>query len=118
MPLTRGPDRGTGVAVAVDLVNTWDELMDEPDLIEGVRDVRYWIDWHGLHEAAKRIEEPDGVLRHVAERVLGPRLPRFRARNGTTRSRPYGRAERRPVPRYRGPQQYARAFGVGCTAQA
>src|SRR5256885_10021068 len=59
MPLTRGPDRGTGVAVAVDLVNTWDELMDEPDLIEGLRDVRYWLDWHGLHEAARRVRERD-----------------------------------------------------------
>jgi len=77
MPLTRGPDRGTGVGVAVDLVNTWDELMDEPDLIEGVRDVRYWIDWHGLHEAAKRIEEPDvdraRKLRSRFERVFDAR---------------------------------------------
>lgn len=57
--MTRGPDRGTGVGLAVDLVNTWDELEEEPDLIEGLRDVRYWLDWHGLHEAAKRMREPD-----------------------------------------------------------
>jgi predicted RNA-binding Zn ribbon-like protein len=59
MPLTRGPDRGTGVGLAVDLVNTWDELEEEPDLIEGVRDVRYWLDWHGLSEAAKRVKQRD-----------------------------------------------------------
>lgn len=58
MPLTR-QGRGTGVAVAVDLVNTWDELEDEPDLIEGVRDVRTWLEWHGLHEAAKRVRAVD-----------------------------------------------------------
>src|SRR5262249_8329318 len=55
MPLTRDQTRGTGLAVAVDLVNTWDELEDEPDLIEGLADVRYWLDWHGLHTAAKRL---------------------------------------------------------------
>lgn len=59
MPLTRGPDRGTGAGVAVDLVNTWDELEDEPDLIDDVRDVRTWLDWHGLHEAAKRVRAAD-----------------------------------------------------------
>jgi predicted RNA-binding Zn ribbon-like protein len=58
MPLTqRG--RGTGVALAVDLINTWDELEDEPDLIEGLADVRYWLDWHGLHRAAKRMRTAD-----------------------------------------------------------
>jgi len=40
MPLTRDETRGTGLAVAVDLVNTWDELEAEPDLIEGLADVR------------------------------------------------------------------------------
>jgi predicted RNA-binding Zn ribbon-like protein len=57
--MTRGPERGTAVAVAVDLVNTWDELEEEPDLIEGLRDVRYWLDWHGLHAAAKRMQDAD-----------------------------------------------------------
>jgi predicted RNA-binding Zn ribbon-like protein len=58
MPLTR-EGRGTRVAVAVDLVNTWDELEDEPDLIEGVRDVRTWLDWHGLHRAATQVRAAD-----------------------------------------------------------
>jgi predicted RNA-binding Zn ribbon-like protein len=58
MPLTN-EGRGTGVAVAVDLVNTWDELEEEPDLIDDVRDVRTWLDWHGLHEAAKRMKPAD-----------------------------------------------------------
>jgi predicted RNA-binding Zn ribbon-like protein len=59
MPLTRDDTRGSGLALAVDLVNTWDELEPEPDLIEGLRDVRYWLDWHGLHEAAKQVREQD-----------------------------------------------------------
>src|SRR5690349_15569889 len=59
MPLTRGHGRGTGVIVAVDLVNTWDELEEEPDLIEDLRDVRTWLDHHGLHEAAKRLKPRD-----------------------------------------------------------
>src|SRR5262249_45774400 len=58
MPLTK-EGRGTGAAVAVDLVNTWDELEDEPDLIEDVRDLRTWLDWHGLHKAAKRMKPAD-----------------------------------------------------------
>jgi predicted RNA-binding Zn ribbon-like protein len=77
MPLTRGPDRGTGVGVAVDLVNTWDELEDEPDLIEGVRDVRTWLDWHGLHGAAERMRESDvervRALRSRFDRVFDAR---------------------------------------------
>jgi predicted RNA-binding Zn ribbon-like protein len=57
--MTRGPDRGTGVGLAVDLVNTWDELEEDPDLIDDVRDVRFWLDWHGLHTAAKQMTEKD-----------------------------------------------------------
>ena len=76
MPLTR-QGRGTGVAVAVDLVNTWDELEDEPDLIEGVRDVRTWLEWHGLHEAAKRVRAADvdrvRALRARFDRVFDAR---------------------------------------------
>jgi predicted RNA-binding Zn ribbon-like protein len=76
MPLTR-EGRGTGVAVAVDLVNTWDELEDEPDLIEDVRDVRTWLDWHGLHEAAKRVKPADvdraRALRDRFDRVFDAR---------------------------------------------
>ena len=53
MPLTRDETRGSGLAVAIDLVNTWDELEPEPDLIEGLQDVRTWLEWHGLSAAAK-----------------------------------------------------------------
>jgi predicted RNA-binding Zn ribbon-like protein len=59
MPLTRDETRGSGVAVAVDLVNTWDELHPEPDLIEGLVDVRTWLEWHGLTTAAGQLEERD-----------------------------------------------------------
>jgi predicted RNA-binding Zn ribbon-like protein len=58
MPLTR-EGRGTGLAVAVDLVNTWDLLEPEPDLIEGLVDVRTWLTWHGLDRAADRMRESD-----------------------------------------------------------
>ena len=58
MPLTQ-EGRGTGLALAVDLVNTWDELEDEPELIEDVEDVRYWLTWHGLHRAAKGTRAQD-----------------------------------------------------------
>ena len=59
MPLTRDETRGSGLAVAIDLVNTWDELEPEPDLIEGLEDVRTWLEWHGLSAAAKRVGETD-----------------------------------------------------------
>jgi len=58
MPLTK-EGRRTGLAVAVDLVNTWDELEHEPDLIEGLDDVRVWLTWHGLDRAADELREPD-----------------------------------------------------------
>jgi predicted RNA-binding Zn ribbon-like protein len=45
--------------LAVDLVNTWDELEPEPDLIEGLVDVRTWLTWHGLDRAASAMREPD-----------------------------------------------------------
>jgi predicted RNA-binding Zn ribbon-like protein len=59
MPLTRDETRGSGLAVAIDLINTWDELEPEPDLIEGLDDVRTWLEWHGLMTAAKRVGEAD-----------------------------------------------------------
>ncbi len=59
MPLTRDETRGSGLAVAIDLINTWDELEPEPDLIEGVTDIRTWLEWHGLSIAAKRMGEAD-----------------------------------------------------------
>jgi predicted RNA-binding Zn ribbon-like protein len=73
MPLTSDETRGSGVAVAVDLVNTWDELHPEPDLIEGVADVRTWLEWHGLSAVAAQLreEDVDGV------RALRARLDRI-----------------------------------------
>ena len=61
MPLTRGEGRGTGLMLAVDLVNTWDELEPEPDLIEGPDDVRTWLTWHGLDRVAKDVRDVDAV---------------------------------------------------------
>jgi predicted RNA-binding Zn ribbon-like protein len=58
MPLTK-EGRGTGLTVAVDLVNTWDELEEEPELIEDVDDVRFWLTWHGLNRAAKEVRASD-----------------------------------------------------------
>src|SRR3954466_3446091 len=55
MPLTSDETRGSGLAVSIDLINTWDELEPEPDLIEGLTDVRTWLEWHGLSAAAKRM---------------------------------------------------------------
>ena len=59
MPLTRGEGRGTGAIVAVDLVNTWDELEHVPNLIDDLRDIHTWLDHHGLHEAAARLKPRD-----------------------------------------------------------
>jgi predicted RNA-binding Zn ribbon-like protein len=58
MPLTK-EGRGTGLALAIDLVNTWDELEHEPELIEGVEDVRVWLTWHGLDRAARHVGASD-----------------------------------------------------------
>jgi predicted RNA-binding Zn ribbon-like protein len=59
MPLTRDETRGSGLALAVDLVNTWDDLHPEPDLIEGLVDVRTWLEHHGLKTAAAQVTEED-----------------------------------------------------------
>jgi predicted RNA-binding Zn ribbon-like protein len=58
MPLTK-EGRGTGVSLAVDLVNSWDELEDPQDLIENADDVRYLLEWHGLSAAAKTVGDRD-----------------------------------------------------------
>ena len=70
MPLTRDETRGSGMAVAVDLVNTWDELHTEPDLIEGLVDVRTWLEWHGLKTAAAQLGEQDvDAVRALRDRL-------------------------------------------------
>jgi predicted RNA-binding Zn ribbon-like protein len=71
MPLTR-EGRGTGAALAVDLVNTFDEFPRPEDLIEGPEDVRYLLEWHGLSTAARTVDDGD------VERLRGLRA-RFAA---------------------------------------
>jgi predicted RNA-binding Zn ribbon-like protein len=71
MPLTE-KGRGTGVALAVDLINTWDELEDPPDLIEGPADVRVWLEWHGFRRVARGIRAADVErVRRLRERLEG-----------------------------------------------
>jgi predicted RNA-binding Zn ribbon-like protein len=72
MPLIRDETRGSGLAVAIDLINTWDELHEEPDKIEGLVDVRTWLEWHGLKTAAAKLGEQDVD----AVRALRARLDR------------------------------------------
>src|SRR3954464_12722079 len=94
MPLTR-EGRGTGVAVAVALVNPDGLLEDEPDLIEDVRDVRTWLDWHGLHQAAKRMKRADAdrvrELRSRFDRVFDATSETEAVRLLNDLSRDYGR---------------------------
>jgi len=55
--------------LAVDIVNTWDELHTPKDLIEDLADVRYLLEWHGLSAAAGRGREPDVQrLRDIRDR--------------------------------------------------
>ncbi len=58
MPLTE-LGRGTGVAVAVDLVNFWDELVRPPELLRDAESLRTWLRWHGFEEAARVVTEDD-----------------------------------------------------------
>jgi predicted RNA-binding Zn ribbon-like protein len=51
--------RGTGAAVAVDLVNTWDEFERDPDRLRSIADVRGWLEWHGFDRAARRTRAQD-----------------------------------------------------------
>src|SRR5262249_20056211 len=56
MPLS--PQRGDGAAMAVDLVNSWDEYDDPPELLSA-RWLERWLAWHGLDGAAARISDRD-----------------------------------------------------------
>src|SRR5689334_22240551 len=58
MPLSK-EGRGTGWALAVDIVNTWDEYPRPMDLVEGVEDVQTVLRWHGLEDAADVVEARD-----------------------------------------------------------
>jgi predicted RNA-binding Zn ribbon-like protein len=68
MPLTK-LGRGGGVALAVDLLNSWDELEPEPDLLSPRWLARY-LEFHGFAEAGARIGEADVALaRKLRERL-------------------------------------------------
>jgi len=73
MPLSR-EGRGTGWALAVDIVNTWDEYPRPMDLVEGLEDVQTVLRWHGLPDAAEAVEPRDvdrfRTLRARLERVF------------------------------------------------
>jgi predicted RNA-binding Zn ribbon-like protein len=56
MPLSE--QRGEGVAIGVDLVNSWDELHSEPDLLSE-RWLRRWLAWHRMYDAAEGVSEGD-----------------------------------------------------------
>ena len=58
MPLSR-EGRGTGWALAVDIVNTWDDYPRPMDLVEGLEDVQTVLRWHGLDAAAEAVEPRD-----------------------------------------------------------
>ena len=58
MPLTE-MERGSGLAVALDLINTWDELVAEPDLLRDAGWLRRWLTWHGFPVAAASIRNGD-----------------------------------------------------------
>jgi predicted RNA-binding Zn ribbon-like protein len=57
MPLTK-LGRGGGVALAVDLLNSWDELEPDPELLS-VRWLRAYLAFHGYEEAATAVREED-----------------------------------------------------------
>jgi predicted RNA-binding Zn ribbon-like protein len=68
MPLTK-LGRGGGVALAVDLLNSWDELDDPPELLS-VRWLRRYLEFHGFPGAAAGVGEADvTTARDLRERL-------------------------------------------------
>jgi predicted RNA-binding Zn ribbon-like protein len=65
MPLTK-LGRGGGVALAVDLLNSWDELDDPPELLS-VRWLRRYLEFHGF--PADVGEEDVATARELRERL-------------------------------------------------
>ena len=55
MPLTK-LGRGGGVALAVDLLNSWDELERDPDLLSP-RWLRRYLEFHGYEAAGAAVDE-------------------------------------------------------------
>src|SRR4051794_36427803 len=66
MPLTK-LGRGGGVALAVDLLNSWDELEPEPDLLS-TRWLGYYLEFHGV-PAAGLGEDDVAAARALRERL-------------------------------------------------
>jgi predicted RNA-binding Zn ribbon-like protein len=56
MPLSE--QRGDGIAIGVDLINSWDELDRPPELLSE-RWLRRWLAWHRMYDAAERVSEGD-----------------------------------------------------------
>src|SRR4051812_21686908 len=56
MPLSE--QRGEGVAIGVDLVNSWDELHREPELLSE-RWLRRWLAWHRRYDADAHASDGD-----------------------------------------------------------
>jgi len=56
MPLSE--QRGDGAAIAVDLVNSWDEYDRPPELLD-LRWLRRWLEWHGFTRLAEQAGEED-----------------------------------------------------------
>jgi len=68
MPLTK-LGRGGGIALAVDLLNSWDELDDPPELLS-VRWLRRYLEFHGFAAAAAAIGDADvAPARELRERL-------------------------------------------------
>jgi predicted RNA-binding Zn ribbon-like protein len=68
MPLTE-LGRGGGIALAVDLLNSWDELEPDPELLS-VRWLRYYLGFHGYDRAAAAVREEDvAVAKELRERL-------------------------------------------------
>jgi Putative stress-induced transcription regulator len=55
MPLTE-LGRGGGIALAVDLLNSWDELEPDPDLLSP-RWLRRYLEFHSYEGAAAAVDE-------------------------------------------------------------
>ena len=69
MPLTH-VGRGTGVALAVDLVNSWDELDEPPELLQDAGWLPRYLAFHGYRRAAATVRDEDVP----AARLLRERL--------------------------------------------
>jgi predicted RNA-binding Zn ribbon-like protein len=60
MILTKlAPGQRDDIALAVDLVNTWDVMADPPEVLRGVDQLRRLLTWHGHTEAAAAATEAD-----------------------------------------------------------